>query len=207
MRSYLWQRSFVFLASTKESLDIKRRHAFMLAGTLLNEYSDLAAAALEFNFHRLICEIDVATETNPKMRCCEHLSHASTPLEYTQSISQLIVSWSITLEVNTMKKMRMISSSKLSSCVYFHLFIEFMRQPHHTFRWRCWVSTTLPAGTCYALRGRGGCDFQDGLSLRSGCRNFQICVFFAEKLKTSSSWVFDKLRSLSDFVTVGSGKL
>lgn len=52
MRSYLWQRSFVFLASTKESLDIKRRHAFMLAGTLLNEYSDLAAAALEFNFHR-----------------------------------------------------------------------------------------------------------------------------------------------------------
>ena len=62
-----------FLASTKESLDIKRRHAFMLAGTLLNEYSDLAAAALEFNFHRLICEIDVATETNPKMRCCKNL--------------------------------------------------------------------------------------------------------------------------------------
>ena len=77
--------------------------------------------------------------------------------------------------------MRMISSSKLSSCVYFHLFIEFMRQPHHTFRWRCWVSTTLPAGTCYALQGRGGCDFQDGLSLRSGCRNFRICVFFLLK--------------------------
>ena len=54
------------LASTKESLDIKRRHAFMLAGTLLNEYSDLAAAALEFKFHRLIDETDVATETKPK---------------------------------------------------------------------------------------------------------------------------------------------
>ena len=38
----------------------------MLAGTLLNEYSDLAAAALEFKFHRLIDETDVATETKPK---------------------------------------------------------------------------------------------------------------------------------------------
>ena len=55
-----------FLASIKESLDIKRRHAFMLAGTLLNEYSDLAAAVLEFSFHRLICEIDAATETSRK---------------------------------------------------------------------------------------------------------------------------------------------
>ena len=97
-----------------------------------------------------------------------------------------------------MKKMRMISSSNVSSC-FFICFLSLCTKLTIR-RWRCWVSTTLPAGTCYALRGQCGCDMpwmprakndlQDGLSLRS-CVETSRFVVVAEKLKTSSSWVLE----------------